>query len=125
MRPFAPDPKAFDEFVDAWFFDVVVPEYRLSDTRAMGGGASWRVTATVENVGSGRMPVEIAAARGERFDDDGAPHPAYRESRVTVTPEPGELTQLEIPCDFQPDRFVVDPDALVLQLNRESALLRF
>ena len=71
------------------------------------------------------MPVEIVAARGERFDDDGTTQPDYRESRVTITPEPGELTQLEIPCDFQPDRIVVDPDALVLQLNRESAVLRF
>ncbi len=125
MRPFAPDPQAFNDFVDAWFFDVVVPEYRLSDAKTMGGGDSWRVAATVENVGSGRMPVEIVAARGERFDDDGTPHPDYRESRVTITPEPGQPTELEIPCDFQPDRIVVDPDAVVLQLNRESAVLRF
>ncbi len=125
MRPFAPDPQAFDEFVGAWFFKVVVPEYRLTDAKAMGGATSWRVTATVENVGSGRMPVEIVAARGERFDDDGTPHPDYRESRVTVTPEPGQAIELEIPCDFQPDRIVVDPDAVVLQLNRESAVLRF
>jgi hypothetical protein len=25
MRPFAPDPEAFDAFVETWFFDVVVP----------------------------------------------------------------------------------------------------
>ena len=71
------------------------------------------------------MPVEVVAARGERFDDDGTPHPDYRESRVTITPEPGQATELEIPCDFQPDRIVVDPDAVVLQLRRESAVLRF
>ena len=70
------------------------------------------------------MPVEIVAARGERFDDDGTTQPDYRESRVTITPEPGQPTELEIPCDFQPDRIVVDPDALVLQLNRDAAIVR-
>ena len=29
MRPFAADPAAFDAFTHQWFFEVVVPEYRL------------------------------------------------------------------------------------------------
>ena len=29
MRPFAADPAAFDAFAHQWFFEVVVPEYRL------------------------------------------------------------------------------------------------
>jgi len=32
---------------------------------------------------------------------------------------------VEIPCDFQPDRVEVDPDDLVLQLNRDSATVEF
>ncbi|MHC4219356.1 MAG: hypothetical protein ACYSU7_12985, partial [Planctomycetota bacterium] len=125
----APDPEAFDEFVEAWFFDKVVPEYQLSDARAATGAAApdeaWFVTATIENRGTGRMPVEIAATRGTRFDDDGAPNPDYRESRVTITIGPEELADLTIPCDFEPDGVIVDPDALVLQLNRETAIVRF
>ena len=85
----------------------------------------WLVTVTAENRGSGRMPVEIAAARGTSFDDDGTPGDDYQESRVKVTIGPGEATELSIPCDFEPDCVVVDPDAVVLQLNRESAVVRF
>jgi len=51
MRPFASDPAAFDEFVHAWFFDVVLPEYRLTDATAVSadaaGDASWRVTVSL------------------------------------------------------------------------------
>jgi hypothetical protein len=129
MRPYAPDPEAFDAFVDAWFFDVVVPEYALSGAVAEQAAGSdpdaWLVTLTVENRGTARLPVEVAAARGERFDDDGEPNDDYDEARVTVTLGAGEQAAIEIPCDFQPDRAVVDPDARVLQLNRESAIVRF
>jgi hypothetical protein len=129
MRPFAPDPEAFDAFVEAWFFDVVIPEYQLSDAEvAPVEGAdegAWHVTVTIENDGTGRIPVEIAAVRGERFDDDGAPSPDYQESRVTITIGPEGQADLTIPCDFEPDRVIVDPDALVLQLDRESAIVRF
>lgn len=119
---------AFDAFTLAWFFDVVVPEYRLRDANAVaadGSGVSWRVTVTVENAGSGRMPVQVAAVAAERFDDDGEPRPEYRESRVEITLGPSEQAVVEIPCEFQPDRVVVDPDALVLQLNRDSATVEF
>jgi ABC-type transport system involved in multi-copper enzyme maturation permease subunit len=129
MRPFAPDPEAFDAFVEAWFFEVVVPEYRLSDAEVVPvDGAdqdAWRVTAMIANDGTGSFPVEVAAARGERFNDDGSPSPDYRESRVTVTVGPDEQVDLEIPCGFEPDRVVVDPDALILQLDRDDAIARF
>ena len=80
---------------------------------------------TVKNIGSGRMPVQIAAATEERFDDDGEPSAEYRQSRVEVTLGPGEQAVVEIPCDFQPDLVVVDPDALVLQLNRDAVTVEF
>jgi len=44
---------------------------------------------------------------------------------VTVTLGPDEQVDLTIPCAFEPDRVLVDPDALVLQLDRESAIVRF
>jgi hypothetical protein len=83
------------------------------------------VTATVENRGTGLMPVEIAAVRGDRFDADGETGEDYRESRTTVTLGPGDSTQVILRCDFEPQQLIVDPDALVLQLKRTKALHRF
>ncbi|HZF11729.1 MAG TPA: M1 family aminopeptidase, partial [Thermoanaerobaculia bacterium] len=125
MRPFAPDPAAYDAFVHQWFFQVVVPEYRLEQTgkRRLPDG-TWEATATVKNAGTGRMPVEVAAVAGERFDDEGKPLSSYREARRTVVLGAGESAALAVHCPFEPQRLVVDPDARVLQLARKSALAR-
>jgi len=142
LRPFAPDGDAFDAFCEQWFFEVVVPEYELEDgelTEREDG--SWDVTIRVRNKGTGRMPVEVAASRGKRFDDEssaeeGEPassntveaasssedEESYREERLTVVLGEGEEELVVLRCSFEPERVVVDPDALVLQLNREKAL---
>jgi ABC-type transport system involved in multi-copper enzyme maturation permease subunit len=127
MRRFAPDTVAYDDFVRQWFFEVVVPEYRLSDARRepTGEDGEWVVTVRVNNVETGRMPVEIAAVRGERFDDKGQPTADYREARTKVILGAGESKEVRIRCPFEPDRVVVDPDATVLQLRRKFALSRF
>jgi len=134
MRPHAPDAAAFDAFVAQWFFDVVIPEYRFSSVKreaAPGGG--WIVTATIENAGTGRMPVEVAAARGERFLDqteeeaalERAPlSPDYRDARTQVVLGSGEKAEISIRCDFEPDRLEVDPEAVVLQLQRKLAVAK-
>jgi hypothetical protein len=94
------------------------------------------------------MPVEVAAVRGQRWASDpdpevgevgtdeetGVPAPGaaapgaaasdYHDARTVVVLGPGESADVEIRCDFEPDRFEVDPDALVLQLGRENALAR-
>ncbi|HEX9940792.1 MAG TPA: ABC transporter permease subunit [Thermoanaerobaculia bacterium] len=126
MRPFAPDPAAYDAFVQQWFHQVVVPEYRLSDARLAGGagGEPWRVTVRVKNVGSGRVPIEVAASRGERFPGKGAPRTGYRDARRTVFLGPGEEKTVEIPCSFHPERVVADPDVEVLQLRRKAAVAK-
>ncbi|MCH7792020.1 MAG: hypothetical protein IID31_07050, partial [Planctomycetes bacterium] len=86
-----------------------------------------RVTATIENVGTGTMPLELVAIRGVRFpelgeetDADTVPEP-YRESRTAITLAAGESTTVEILTDFEPGTLIVDPDAIVLQLRREFA----
>ncbi len=71
------------------------------------------------------MPVEVAATRGERFAKDGTPSADYREARTTVTLGKGESRGVVIPCPFEPERIVVDPDAKVLQLRRKSAAVKF
>ena len=138
MREFAPDAQAFDDFAGQWFGEVVVPEYELSDARSEAQDGAWQVTVTVANQGKGRMPVDVCAARGVRFpeeDDevawdgtavqaaersaeDGEP---YREVRASVVLGPGESQQVTLEADFEPERVLVDPDCLVLQLRREQA----
>lgn len=138
MRPFAKDQKAYDAFVHQWFFEVAVPEYRLSEARrepiardatpaslAAPSGESWQLTVRVENAGAARMPVAIAAAAGERFQEDGSTSPDYRDARTTVILGAGESKEVTIPCSFKPDRVLVDPDVMVLQLLRKAALVRF
>jgi ABC-2 type transport system permease protein len=127
MRPFAPDPVAYDAFVRQWFHEVVVPEYRLSDARLAGGTGRepWKVSVKVKNAGTGRMPVEVAAVSGERFTDKGgAPRPGYRDARQTVILGAGEERTVEIPCSFRPEKVVVDPDVKVLQLRRKTAVAK-
>jgi ABC-2 type transport system permease protein len=123
MRPFAPDTTAYDTFVKQWFFEVKVPEYRLEGAKRVEGAAGqWNVTARLRNTGAGTMPVEVAAVAGERFAKDGSASPDYREARVTVEPGAGEERDVAIACGFKPERVVVDPDALVLQLRRKAAV---
>ncbi len=125
MRPFAPDPSAFDAFAHQWFFDVVVPEYHLTEPRKTAKGSVWEAAVRIQNAGSGTMPVEVAATRGDRFAKDGSPSPDYREARTTLTLGKGEVGDPIIPCDFEPDRIIVDPDAKVLQLLRKNAVVKF
>ncbi|MBN1297857.1 ABC transporter permease [bacterium] len=175
MRPYAPDPSLFDTFVDRWFYDVVVPEYRLEgvvmqrfdpvdDAGGLAGdmpetgrgvvpvpvmegapetamevgseavmetvpGESewWRVTGVLRNVGSGTVDVLVAACMGRKYPDadggEAVPDEAvsYRSRCVRVAPGPGDSVPFEIQCSFRPDRVEVDPDVMVLQLNRKFA----
>ena len=121
MRKFAVDPRAFDEFTRQWFLEVVLPEYRLHEPRKTPAGEGWTVTVKLENAGTGTMPVEVAATRGDRFEKSGMDSPSYRESRVRATLEAGESRELTIKCPFEPEAIAVDPDAKVLQLERKNA----
>jgi hypothetical protein len=121
MRPFARDLSGFDAFTRQWFFEVVVPEYRLEQVRKTRKASAWEVTFRLQNAGTGTMPVEVAATRGERFAKDGSDSPSYQEARTTITLGKGEARDLVIMCPFEPERIIVDPDAKVLQLRRTSA----
>lgn len=129
MRPFAPDPIAYDAFVKQWFEERAVPEYRVTRAEKVKRGAGYDVEATVRNIGTGTMPVEIAASCGERWADGGtagsppasAAGRSYRDARGLVTLGPGEAKALTLHCDFEPERVVVDPDVRILQLRRKLA----
>ena len=123
LRQRAPDPAAFDAFVHPLFFEVVLPEYQLSDGRLRQEDGRYTATVHIENRGTARMPVQVAAIAGDRFDDTGNPNPAYHDARTTVELAAGESTDVSIDCDFEPKQVLVDPDALVLQLRRNRAVL--
>ena len=131
LREFAPDTAAFDEFVAQWYFDVVLPEYRVEQAEtgplsvAEGSPGTWETTFTVRNIGTGRMPVDVAVTVGEPFDEEGEALSDYREARTTVTLGAGEERVVTIRSDFEPERIVVDPDVRVLQLRREQAVHEF
>ncbi len=131
LRDFAPDTAAFDDFAAQWFYDVVVPEYQFSDVTRMREGDEWIVRGTVENVGTGRMRVEVAATAGERWSDEGEDGSRsvvardYRDARTEVVLGAGEVAGFMIRAAFEPERVVIDPDVMVLQLRRDAAEHRF
>ena len=90
------------------------------------------------------VEVQLAAERGERFPepigdgDEGGSREAgsdeapassaedpFREARSQLSVGPGEEQPFVLTCPFEPERVVVDPDALVLQLGREQAIHRW
>jgi len=108
----------------------VVPECRITSVKQEKRGGGVDVTATVQNIGNGRMPVEIAATEGERWLKTkgkaspalGVQDPAYHEARGAITLGAGESKTLTIHCAFAPKQVVVDPDVRVLQLKRKQAV---
>lgn len=140
LREYAPDREAFDAFTKQWYFEVVVPEYRIADAKVrplstdtasndtastdtlVTATARYEVTGSIKNRGSGRMTVEVAAVRGERFPKEGkAPETPYEETRATLILAAGEEQTFTIRTPFEPKELVVDPDARVLMLNRKLA----
>ena len=102
-----------------------MPEYQLHEPKKAAHGEFWDATIRVENVGTGEMPVEVAAAFGERFNKDGSASSEYKDARVTVVLGKGDSKDVTIRCPFEPAQVVVDPDAKVLQLRRKSAVAKF
>jgi len=138
MREFAPDTDAYDRFIQQWFYEVVIPEYVIHDAAVdtlsqqdvnTGEGRSaqtYMVTVTVENTGTGSMPVCIAAARNPRYDgDEPQQRNDYRDARTVIDLEPGKQKTVRIRCPFEPDRVVIDPDVKVLQMHRQLAQHHF
>ena len=121
LRKHAPDTTAFDAYVKQWFNQVVIPQYQVSDETVAKDGDRWVVHAKVKNVGTGTMPVEVAAARGDRFVHDKGKHEKYEDARVAITLGAGEQREVTIPCAFEPKQLVVDPDVRVMQLERKKA----
>lgn len=124
MRRYAPDTVAYDAFAKQWLDSVVVPEYRLTAGRSSQVADGWETSVHVENTGTGRMPVEVAALAGERpLDPTEKPKAPYQAEKVTVVLGGKEARDVTIRSQFKPDRVVTDPDIKVLQLRRAAAVL--
>ena len=126
MRRYASDTVSYDDFVRQWFDTVVVPEYRVHDVKTLAAaGGGWVTTAVVENVGTGRMPIQVAAVRGEMFPDTTKKSKQkaepYAAEIVPLTLGAKEKQSVTIRTSFKPERVVVDPNVRVLQLRRQSA----
>jgi hypothetical protein len=78
----------------------------------------------VTNKGKATMPVTVAVAKGEPFDEKGVAKGDYKDARTVLTLAAGETKDVAVRCDFDPDRVVVDPDVLVLQLRRKTAVAK-
>ena len=50
-----------------------------------------------------------------------AAEPGYEDARAALTLGAGEERSVRIECTFKPEKFVVDPDVHVLQLERKKA----
>lgn len=122
MRAFAPDAAAYDEFTRQWFFEVVMPEYRyMTKPQKQNVNGGWETRARLKNVGTGRMPIEVGAIRGDQFD----PKSKYERASIHVNPAGDQEIEIVIRSTFEPERLVVDPDLNVLQLQRNGATYRF
>jgi len=71
----------------------VVPQYTVSATKKTKVENGFEVTCTVTNIGTGLMPVEVAATAGERWKKPAAGDrngvytvdPEYHDARTTIT----------------------------------------
>ena len=124
MRRHAPDPAAFDAYVKQWFFGTVVPQYQVVESGVEREGDRYVVRARLKNVGSGVMPLEVAATCGERFPSKRTAANAYQEERAPLRLGPGQEQTVVIRCRFEPEKLVTDPDVTVLMLERQKAEVR-
>jgi hypothetical protein len=60
--------------------------------------------------------------RGTAADGEADEAVAYRDERTTVKLGPGDTRTITLETAFEPEQIVIDPDALVLMLNREQAV---
>jgi aminopeptidase N len=137
LRPHAPDTAAYDAFTKQWFYDVVVPEFKVESatvTAPAKDGDPWRTVITVRNANTATVPLEVAVTNGEERWPEASicrtpkeraaaatQRPEYRDARARGTISAGETIALTIESDFKPTKAVVDPDVRTLMLNRKLA----
>ncbi|NBV44120.1 MAG: hypothetical protein EBR86_00375 [Planctomycetia bacterium] len=115
LRPHAPDPAAFDDWVGRWILGKDLPDLEVQDARVEKTTDGWRVTGTLANIGTGRADVRVRV-EGKKPGDKGAARPAADAVVAVSADTPGTI---EIATDFEPERLVVDPDVDLLFAGRK------
>ena len=137
LRPHAPDAAAYDAFTKQWFYDVVVPEFKVESavtTAPAEAGGAWRTVVKVRNAGTGTVPLEVAVTNGEdrwpeaevcrtpeQREAAAKQRDGYRDARARAVLSAGETVEFAIESAFEPKKAVVDPDVRTLMLNRKLA----
>ncbi|MFM7161862.1 MAG: M1 family metallopeptidase, partial [Planctomycetaceae bacterium] len=148
LRPHAPDPQAFDTFVNQWLLGTALPEFRLADvTRETAEGGVTTCQGTITNLGTGTVEVEVAVIpeseskpstksgsqatsavqpgadedTDDQPDQDRGDQPREPGSVQRVQLGPGATAPFTLTCRFTPAEVVVDPDIKVLQMGRKLA----
>ena len=121
QRRHAVDTTAFDRYAHQWFQEVVIPQYLIRSTSLEKTATGWQVRATIQNTGTGRMPVEVAVVRGERFPATGSKAERWQDARTTIELGAGEETTVTLRTAFEPERLLMDPDVVVMMLERQKA----
>ncbi len=96
-------------FFQQWFYQVVVPDYRIVSASSVAEGSGYRTTATVRNAGTGTMPVEVGFVQDNNAVVTGKVTVGTREEKtVTVTTE-RRVTKV-----------IADPGRWLLQSNYKN-----
>lgn len=115
----AADSTDYAQQVALLFGNTGLPEFRIEDHQSEQVESGWMVSALVKNAGSQRARVEVSVFAGVRWEED------YREVRQTVNLLPGQEARVSWTAPFEPEGILVDPDAHVLQVNRDRASVTF
>ena len=125
LRGYASDTAAYDDFTRQWFDTVSYLEYKVEKAASRKGATAgtWETDAVVKNVGNARMPIDVGVVRGERFPEDSsrASKTPYAQALSRVVLGAGESATVTVRSSFEPEKVVVDPDILTLQLRRQLA----
>lgn len=133
MREHAPDKAKFDAFVDQWFFDVVLPEFKVREaTATKQADGTWLTKVTIENAGAGTGKVNVQVAvtngivrwpteEGEVYEDARKEVTLEYKPRGTPDDQAGPSATVEIATPFEPLKILIDPDVRLLQMKRKSA----
>lgn len=126
MRPHAKDLVAFDAFVRQWFERVVVPEFKVRDVEIsgpVGEPPMWTTTATIENVGTGTVTVDVAAMKEAQAPTNPEETRQRVLTSVTLAGDSSDASRkrIEFKSPFAPALIEVDPDVRLLQLRRKLA----
>ncbi len=122
MRTHATDLVSFDSFTKQWFERVVLPEFKVRDVAVAGPAGDpplWTSTATIENVGSGTVQVDVAIERAKGSEDKA--ERVMTAVTLGADGDPSSRATIEIQTPFAPARIVVDPDVRQLQMRRKLA----